>query len=304
MKSAIVTGCTSFIGLSLIKNLAEKGVTVYAISRPGSSRLKKIPLGNNIYLVECELADVHNAKLPATQVDAIFHIGWSSDFSTPRFNKQGQLLNVEYAKNAMYLAEKYNCKSFLGIGSQAECGLVNGCISVNTPANPITEYAKAKVATFQELKKISEKNGVNLFWPRLLSAYGPNDRNHTLIMSCINAALENKTIELTAGEQIWDYIYVDDVAEAIYRIVEFGKPATHYPIGSGVGRSLRSYIEELAGIVGNDSILQGIGAKEYSNNQVMNLLADMSDVKKDTGFTCQVDFRSGIKKTISYILNN
>ena len=303
MESAIVTGATSFLGIALINYMKRAGITAYAVVRPNSCRLQEIPKGENISVIECELSELDTLPTIPKKTDAFFHIGWSSDFSDPRSNEEGQFLNVKYAEKAMHLAERCGCHTFLGVGSQAECGLVNGCITSDTPPSPLTAYAKAKIAAYHSLAEMSQKSGMKLCWPRLLSAYGPYDRPHTLIMSCIRAALSGQEIALTPATQIWDYIYVDDAAEALFRIAEYGKPMRHYPIGSGIGGSLRSYVECIAEITNNYNLLKGIGAKQYSENQVMNLLADIGDLKKDTGFSCHTDFCEGIKKTINFVKN-
>ena len=304
MENVIVTGATSFIGISLINRLMRKNINVYAIARPHSSRLNCIPDAPNVHIIESELDDLAGLVLPVKNCDVLYHIAWSSDFISPRFNIDGQMINVRYAENAMKLAEKHRCTTFLGVGSQAECGLIDGCITSSTKPNPKTAYAIAKVAAYDSLMNMCSINGMKLCWPRLLSAYGPYDRPHTLIMSLLSSCFNNKSIALTQATQIWDYIYIDDVAEAIYQISEKGHHAKRYPIGSGVGRSLRSYIEEIAQITGNDNILTGIGKKEYASGQVMNLLADMSDVYHDTGFICQETFSSGIRKTIDFMKEN
>lgn len=300
MKRAIVTGCTSFLGIALIQHMERLGIEVYAIARPGSSRLGAVPASQSVHLIQCELGELDSVRLPDEKMDALFHIGWTSDFDNPRFNREGQRINVGIAEKAMRLAERSGCEVFSGVGSQAECGLVNGCITPDTPEAPMTEYAKAKIETFHSLERMAEKSGMKLCWPRLLSAYGPYDRPHTLIMSCIRAAFMGGKLDLTPCGQIWDYVYVDDAAKAIYMIAENGEPMKRYPIGSGVGRSLRYYVEEIAKRAGSKSILKGIGAKPYGENQVMNLLADMTEVEKDTGFVCEYDFRAGIEKTIAH----
>ena len=300
MKRAIVTGCTSFLGIALIQLMGRLGIEVYAVARPGSSRLGAVPSSPFVHIVQSELSHLDEVWLPDEKVDAFFHIGWTSDFSDPRFNREGQQFNVDCAEKAMRLAQRSGCDVFLGVGSQAECGLVNGCITPDTPEAPLTEYAKAKTRAFHRLAQMSETNGIKLCWPRLLSAYGPYDRPHTLVMSCIRAALREEQFDLTPCGQIWDYIYVEDAAAAIYRIAEKGKPMKHYPIGSGEGRSLRYYVEEISRITGGVALLKGIGAKSYSENQVMNLVADMTEVEKDTGFICEHDFHTGITKTIAF----
>lgn len=303
-KNVIITGATSFIGLALLRRLSDMGGEVYAIARPGSSRLAFIPKAKNIHLIEAELSSLAGLSLPAERCDSLLHVGWFSDFLSPRFNLEGQVQNAVYTEQAVSLAHKSGCSTFLGVGSQAECGRVSGCITPETPAKPENAYAAAKVFAAQRAQDLCEQYGIKFCWPRLLSAYGPFERPHTLIMSCIQACLDGSEMEMTGCAQIWDYIYIDDVADAIVRIAEKGKHGKRYPIGSGVGRSLRSYVEEIAGVIGNDVILRGIGKRPYADDQVMNLLADMCETTADTGFVCQTAFAGGIRKTIEYIKNH
>lgn len=301
LERVIITGATSFIGMALIRKLIGIEKEVYAIIRPGSTRKSYLPVSHYVTVVEAELKNLDELQIPVDCCDILFHIGWSSDFVSPKFNLEGQMQNVVYAEKAANLAHRYGCHTFLSIGSQAECGQVNGCITADTPGKPQDAYGIAKLVTYSRLKALCEQYGMKFCWPRLLSAYGPFDRPHTLVMACMRACLENRTIELTKGAQIWDYIYVDDVAEALCYIAEHGKHAKKYPVGSGNAKSLRSYIEEIANITGNGCILRGIGKRAYAENQIMNLLADMSETQNDTGFQCKTEFHIGIMKTLEHM---
>lgn len=297
MKRVVITGATSFIGISLMKKLLALDINILAIIRPGTNRRNFLPTDSRIIYVESELSELQKIS-PKKKYDAFFHIGWSSDFEKPRTNIIGQLQNVMYAENAVRLASKIGCKTFLAIGSQAECGIVNGCITASTPDNPRTAYAIAKVITYSKCLSLCELYKMKFCWPRLLSAYGPYDRKHTLIMTCLQAGMEKKEVELTSGEQIWDYIYVDDVAECLFAICKNGKHGKRYPIGSGIGRSLKSYIIDVARITKNRNIMTGVGKRAYSKDQVMNLVADISELTFDTGWVPQIDFEDGIKRTL------
>lgn len=301
MKRAIVTGATSLIGIALIKELLREGKEVYAVIRPGSNRREDVLKLGPTAVVEAELGELDQTELSADTCEVLFHVGWSSDFSTPRFNLEGQLQNVVYGEKALNLAHRCGCHTFLSIGSQAECGRVNGCITPDTPSHPENAYAIAKTVTNAKLQNRCDAFGIKFCWPRLLSAYGPYDRPHTLVMQCIRAALMDQDLELTSGAQIWDYVYVDDVARALLCVAERGEHGKKYPIGSGCAQSLRSYIETIAEVVGSDRILYGLGRRAYGEEQVMNLLADLSETKHDTGFCCETDFRTGIQETVSYM---
>ena len=160
MKRAVVTGCTSFLGIALIRYMESMDIEVYAVARPGSSRLAAVPASRSIHLIQSELSQLDDIRLPDEKMDAFFHIGWTSDFNDPRYNREGQKLNVECAEKAMRLAQQSGCDVFLGVGSQAECGIVEGCITPDTPEAPLTEYAKAKTAAFHKLAQMSEKSGI------------------------------------------------------------------------------------------------------------------------------------------------
>lgn len=298
MKSIVVTGATSFIGIALIKKLHIQGYRVIAIIRPGSNR---VDLLNRICpdaeIIECEFGNLRKLRnyINKSEIyydyEAFYHIGWSSNYDNPRYNYDGQMRNVGYTLDAMRVAKELGCNKFLGVGSQAECGLVNRPINSRTADNPITAYAEAKCETYHKCCELSDKLGIGLYWPRLLSAYGPHDRMGTLVMSCIDACIKRKKIELTRAEQIWDFVYVDDVAKALRLIVEKGKPKKKYSIASGVSRPLKEYIKDIADVYEYPELMDGIGKRPYVNDEVMYLVGDVSELKEDTGMVFDSDFR-------------
>lgn len=70
-----------------------------------------------------------------------------------------------------------------------------------------------------------------------------------------------------------------------------------YTIGSGIGLPLKSYIEKIHQIM-NPNVNLTFGGKSYSQNQVMCLTADISDLKRDTGFEPQISFEEGITQIL------
>ena len=73
-----------------------------------------------------------------------------------------------------------------------------------------------------------------------------------------------------------------------------------FVIGSGIGRPLREYIEIMRDAI-DPSLPLGIGEVPYGPKQVMHLQADISDLTAATGFTPEVDFAEGIRRTIEYV---
>ena len=301
IRHAVITGITSFIGISLSRLLSERGTEVTGIIRPGSSRKEAVASIPGVRVIERELSDIDTTlKKEIPRADCFFHMGWDSSFPNSRYNPM-QTVNIGSTMKAVELAKEIGCGTFIGVGSQAECGRVNSKIKENTPNSPENEYGSAKVRAAEESTALCERYGIRCVWPRLLSAYGPFDRPHTMVMSCIRACLNDLKMEMTPCGQIWDYIYIDDAADALLSIAKKGKHGVRYPIGSGDERPLREYVEKIAEKTGKDVGMLGIGLKQYTEGQPMYLSADISTLTKDTGFRPEYSFDAGIERTIEWV---
>ena len=306
MKRAIVTGCTGNIGISLIRELKANGYEVFAVARPGGARNARLRvLCPGCHVIECGLDELE--RLPELmkssgfrpEADEFYHIGWNSDFDNPRYNLEGQLLNKTYTENALRIAAYMGCGKFTGVGSQAECGLVDSPINSKTPDNPITAYAVAKCETYKSCCELSGKLGMDFYWPRLLSEYGPYDSG-TLLMLCIDACLNHKELNMTGAEQIWDYVYADDVARALYLIMQKGIPMKKYAIASGIGKPLKEYTQIVSEVFSYPELMNGLGKRAYIEKEVMYLVGDVSELKADVGMVFDTDFRKHMEY-IKYI---
>lgn len=297
-KCCIITGATSFIGIALIHELVGLGYYVYAIIKPGTSRKKLLyTLFPDVMIIECDLKKLDRLKeiiCSANHIEAFYHIGWDSSFDNPRENLLGQMQNVDHLLCALKTAKELDCNKFISVGSQAECGVVDTPINSRTLDNPITAYAKAKCKSYQKGCELSDELGIDFYWPRLLSAYGPFDRRETLVMSCITSCINHRIINMTKAEQVWDYVYVGDVARALRLIVEKGKPKKKYSIASGVGRPLLDYIKDISEVFEFPKLMNGIGKREYAENEVMYLVGDISEIQNDTGIIFNTNFKNYI----------
>lgn len=264
-RKVIITGATSFIGQALIEKILQfQQYEIIAVVASDSLRKGDIPGSDRVHIVESDIKNIDMIDVKnMDSVEIIYHIAWSSRFSNPRYNREGQLQNVDYLEKVINLGRKLDCKKIMGIGSQAECGRVSEPITELTPDFPENAYAVAKCRAYERGMTLCEKYGIDFYWPRILSAYGPGDRRHTMIMSCLTAAVHNQKIEFTKCEQMWDYVYVGDVADALMGIADRGIPGIKYTVASGQRKKLSDYIEEIARITDAPFLLEGIGKKEY-----------------------------------------
>lgn len=304
MKKIIITGPTGSIGLALIQKCIENDVQVTAVCRPGSGRISRLPEHKNVQIVECGLKELGQLadKLEA-DYDVFYHFGWDGTFGNSRNNMQGQLTNIQYTLDAVELADKLNCQTFIGAGSQAEYGRVEGTLSAKTPANPENGYGIAKLCAGQMSRILCQQKNIRHIWTRILSIYGPGDGEATMVMSTIGKLLEGETPDFTKSEQMWDYLYSEDAGKALYLLGEKGQDGKVYCIGSGQARPLKDYIEIIRDSVRPEAEL-GIGNIPYNDKQVMFLCADIQELVKDTGFQADYTFEKGIGKTIDWYKEN
>lgn len=299
MKKVIITGSTGMIGISLIEYLLKNNIKVLAIIRPNSLRKNDIPLNKNVEILECNLNDLKHINIEESDYDVFYHFGWEGTFGDDRNNREKQQKNVEYTCDAVKLAKRIGCKKFIGAGSQAEFGLVNGIINEKTDVKPETEYGKAKYKAGLDSKKIADTLNINHIWTRIFSVYGPFDGKQTMIMTSIKEMINGNSPKYTKGEQIWDYLFSEDLAKMLFLLGSINVNNTTYCLASGNSRKLFEYIEIIKRII-NPQINLKLGAIPYSEKQVMNLNVDINKFVKETGYIPETSFEDGIQKTIDW----
>jgi len=184
---------------------------------------------------------------------------------------------------------------FIGAGSQAEYGAVQCPLTENTPVHPQSGYGIAKYAAGRLSALLCTQLDIRHNWLRILSVYGPNDAPYTLISYVINELQNGQSPELTKCEQVWDYLYADDAAQAILAVAQKGIHGKTYPLGSGTACKLSEYVNIIRDYVNPDIAIR-FGAKEYYPHQPMFLQADITELTKDTGWKPETPFLEGVKK--------
>ncbi|MEH2957020.1 NAD(P)-dependent oxidoreductase [Candidatus Merdisoma sp. JLR.KK006] len=300
MKTVVITGPTGAIGTALMGNFIEKGIHVYAVVRKDSSRLERIPESPLITPVLLGLDELQGLKNQiSVSCDVFYHFAWAGTIGDGRNDVYLQNQNVKYTLDAVRAAAELGCKRFVGAGSQAEYGRTEGLLSPDTPAFPENGYGMAKLCAGHMSRLLCEQLGIEHVWGRILSVYGPRDGAKTMIMSAIDSFLRDRCPRFTKGEQLWDYLYSKDAAQAMYLLGEKGVNGKVYCLGSGHARPLAEYITILRNSI-DSALKMELGAVPYSPKQVMYLCADIKTLREDTGFEPEYSFEQGIKETIAW----
>lgn len=304
MRKAIVTGATGFIGRFMVRELIDQGVEVTAVVRPKSTKIKCLP--ENVKIVECELTEIR--KLPDLindkGIDCVFHTAWQGVSDSDARNQSIQMQNIIATLNLIDSMHEMGINTFVGCGSIHE---VEALVEISQD-KPITNmgfmYKSAKTAAHWMGKAKCGQYGISFFWP-LINTYGEEEKSARLINTIIRKIYMNQSPSLSMGYQIYDFVYVSDVAHALYLIAEKGIDGTNYTIGSGDAKPLKDFLSVVGQIAneynGNTDIPLGFG--EITNN-VISLPKDTFDITSlvnDTGFFPKVSFEDGVKKTADWI---
>jgi nucleoside-diphosphate-sugar epimerase len=301
MEKVLITGATGIVGIALLDYCIHQGSRVLAVVRPNSNNISRLPLNNrNLTVVECDLDNINELPNIADKgYDAFYHLGWAAKGRSRRSNTQLQCHDIEITLKAVRAAKEMECGSFIGIGSQTEYGRINQAISPSMTVNPDTAYGIAKFAAGRLSSLLCSEIGLRYVWARIFSTYGPYDSSDSMIIYAIKNILKKEKPSFTPCEQLWDYLYCDDTARALYLLGKHGKDQSIYNVGSGIARPLKEYIIMIRDVI-DPALPLGIGDKEYEDNQIMHLCADISSLTGDTGFVPEISFEEGIRSTIEW----
>lgn len=301
MKNVVVTGATSFIGVHIINECLKNNCKVIAVIRPNSKNLDRLPKNNLLTVLQIDMKKIEEIveKIKIKKIDVFYHLAWDGVRLPYRDDAVLQNENYYCAVNTMKVAKLLECDIFIGGGSQAEYGKCVGKINESYPAKPVTEYGKAKLKTYLTLRKMAKAYGIKFIWARIFSAYGIYDYKGTLVMSALDKMKRNENIQLTQCTQKWDFIYVEDLARAMYLLANTSCIDGIYNIASGESRQLKEFVIDMKDICKSKSELK-FGALPYNGEGSVNFEPIVDKLKQNIGWSCNVNFKEGIKNILEF----
>ena len=309
-RRAVITGASGMIGVALAQQCTAAGEEVLAICHRGSAKNEVLRRLTGVEVLEADLDEY--VRLAGEQweksYDAFYHLAWAGTAGKARNDMALQTDNIRYTLDAVELANRMGCRTFVGVGSQAEYGRRQEPLRPETPAFPETGYGMAKLCAGQMSRYSCEQRGIRHIWARILSVYGPYG-GQDMITIALQKLLRGDHMRFTAGEQVWDYLYSEDAAYALWLMAERGVSGRTYVLGKGQSHPLREYLDTLYRVVCEEMNCNGrrvgtvsIGELPYGECQLMYLAGDVTELCQDTGFVPRVSFEEGIKKLLLQLL--
>jgi nucleoside-diphosphate-sugar epimerase len=277
----LITGATGFIGSHFVKHALAAGHEVVALRRTAESR-PRIDLERQPTWLTKSLSDVDGRDLAGT--DCLVHL--AAVGISPREAPQDELLkwNVMVPARLMIKAAQANVKRWIVSGTFAEYGRAGAryeFIPPDAPLEPTYPYAASKAAGSLLFRKIAAKEKVQLRYLRLFSVFGEGQHESNLWPMIRRAALAGEDLPLTPGEQVRDFIAVEQVAAAMLAAaaddsVDPGAPRASN-VGSGRPQTVREFAEHWWRAFGARGKLL-FGALQYRDGEVMRFVPQVGQM--------------------------
>jgi UDP-glucose 4-epimerase len=296
-----MTGATGFIGSYVLERLVAAGDhRVSILMRAKSDPWRIAHLLSRIEVVFGSTENLEAVRDEALRFspNVVLHLAWSGLAGAAR-NDRNQVANLVSTLALVSLAHDVGAGSFIGLGSQAEYAASASALDEDAVTRPTSLYGTAKLCANLMAERLCEELRLRFAWIRVFAVYGPKDNPSWLIPSLAQQLLQGRRPSLTAGEQVWDYLFVRDAAEAICRVLETPSARGVFNLGSGQPRTIRSIAEGLRDAI--DSRLPlGFGEVPYAAGQIMRMQAVIERLKVATGWSPSTAFDQGLAETVAW----
>lgn len=299
-KQFLILGGNGFIGNNLCRSLVQKNNRVIIFDR---------------FLPKVKLVDVKYVQGDFFSDDDIYDIVMKSDViyhavSTinPGNSNDKYLMGysgdlVQTIKIISWIKDTNKTFIFLSSGGTVYGYQESHPIKEDALPQPINHYGNIKLCIENSLRIFHLQNSLNVRIARIANPFGPG-QDYTSGVGFVDAALkrslEGKNIEIWGdGENIRDYVYIDDVCECLVALAEYEGNECIFNISSGTGISLNQITEEIERL----GIPVHVTYMKNRSVDVRKIILDNSKIKDVVSVTFS-PFEKGIGKYHNYLKNN
>jgi nucleoside-diphosphate-sugar epimerase len=302
----LVTGASGFLGSWLVRQLLKDGHSVMAVVRRGGQHPRLTAIASQLEFAYADLSTIPNIAAGARHFlpDVTFHLAWQGGNSGRFVNDPEQVYtNVPGTLELVRIAHEAGCKGFFFFGSSVEYGTYRIPVRETDTASPRNLYGQTKYAMMQLTQALSRKWGMRFCGIRPFWTYGPMDDELRMIPYVIHQFLGGNRPKVTAGEQLWDYLYVEDAVKALVGLATSRDATGIFNLGSGSPRPLKSVVSTIRDLI-DPQLEIGFGEIPYAPDQVMHLEADISRLRSATNWKPETSLEEGLRRTVEWYRNS
>jgi nucleoside-diphosphate-sugar epimerase len=290
----IITGSTGFVGRHLIPKLLLKNYQILELTR-------SLDVSNQLYKDKTQKYLVNEDQnelvknIEEFKPDIIIHLA-SFLTSLDDFNSLNKLLdsNITFFCRLLDSTKNIDLKLFVNTGTFAEYQ------SSNNIFDPAYLYAATKSASRSFLDYYSKVYNFKQTTVVPYSIYGGNDTQKKIIDIIYDSTINSNPIDLTPGEQILDFIHIDDVTDFYIVLIQNQHNIpnkTNFQLGTGIGHSLKQVALIIEKISAKKTNINW-GGKNYRSSDIMHALADISEINKIFEWKPKINFIEGIERSL------
>ena len=273
----LVTGATGFIGNYVIQELLNRNIEVIATSTNQEKAHKLSWFSKVVYLpYQIKGKDTQDLYEYFGRPNKIIHLAWTG---LPNYT---QLFHIEenlwndyfFLKNIM----ENGCKDLTITGTCFEYGLIEGCLNEETIPNPQNVYAIAKDSLRKFLSELQKHTAFDFKWVRLFYMYGKGQAQNSLIPQLEKVLANNETIfNMSGGEQVRDYMKVEEVAQKIVAIALQNNTQGIINCATGKPVKVKDFVKQYLQTK-NKNIQLNLGYYPYSKIEPMSFWGDVNKI--------------------------
>ena len=287
----LVTGSTGFVGRHLVARLLQKNQSVHVVLRQDGRQTVSDRATPHVWDHSTEGLI---AIMQAVQPDVVCHV--ASFFVAEHKAAQVEALiqsNVLFGTQLLEAMAAAKVQNLVNFGTSWQH-------YHNQPYSPVCLYAATKQAFEAIIQFYVESAGLKVITLKLFDTYGPNDDRGKLFATLMKCAKTGAGLDLSPGDQHVDFVYIDDVVDAvecsIARLLDQKVSGVEsYGVSSGTPLSLRQFVEKVGSGIGSPLAIAW-GARPYRAREVMALWSDYAPVP---GWHPSVSLDEGIRRTVA-----
>ena len=296
MKNILIIGGTGFIGYHLAKKFLQKNFKVTSVSKNPPKKLRFL---KKVKYIICDINNDRILKKIDDNFDYVVNLGGYIDHKNKRETYRSHYLGL---KKITKIFIKKKIKKFIQIGSSMEYGRVQSPQKEHFKCYPESIYGISKLLSTEYLINLYKKKKFPVVILRLYQVYGPNQDKNRLIPIIIDSCKNNKSFPCSSGVQFRDFLFVDDLINAILRCLEKKVEGKIINVGSGKKIKVKKIINQIVKFYKAGKPL--FGKVKLRKEEMLKVYPSLLNVRKFLGWKAKVSFDSGILKTINFYNKN
>jgi len=295
----LVTGASGFLGSHLVRRLVREQAKVFVLLRSGAKLVRLESIKHKFHIVYGDLCDALGILriVEESHPEIVFHLA-AAGVDPRQRNPQSVLeTNVLGTMNILEACRRQELRCMVHIGSCFEYGDGSGFREEEYPT-PHDVYAVSKVAAWLLVGMYARRYELPIVTLRPFTAYGPWERIDRLIPTTIVHALRGQPLQVTAGEQERDWVFVEDLVEGfVLAALNPNVIGETINLCSGQGTSVRDIVKKVLALVGNP-IKVSWGVVPYREGELWHNSGDPTKAERVLGWTANTSLDVGLQQTI------